>query len=90
MGTDHNTADGLTVRVRGAGAILMVASTRAKRGRAGLQTIAGLPIEVLPALIIRDQPPLRKDSSTTSTQILCIICGDRAATNDRGRWTSDQ
>lgn len=52
--------------MRGAGAMLTLASTWTIRGRTGLQIIAGPPIEESPALIIQDQPPLDGKSSTIS------------------------
>lgn len=61
-----------TIRfMRGAGAMLTFASTWTIRARVGLQIIAGPPIEELPNLIIQDQPPLGRDSSTISL----LSCG---------------
>jgi len=77
-----------TVRfMRGGRAVLTFASTWTIRARVGLQIIAGPPIEELPALIIQDQPPLGKDSSTISLMNCghCLLQGfwimNRAAGN---------
>lgn len=77
-----------TIRfMRGAGAVLTFASTWTIRGRVGLQIIAGPPVEELPGLIIQDQPPLGKDSSTVSLMNCghCLLQGfwimNRAAGN---------
>ena len=77
-----------TIRfTRGGGAILTLASTWVIRGRVGLQIIAGPAIEELPNLIIQDQPPLGRDSSTISLMNCghCLVQGfwimNRAAGN---------
>jgi hypothetical protein len=64
--------DNATIRfMRGANAMLTLASTWMIRARVGLQIIAGPPIEESPALIIEDQPPLDGKSSTISL----LSCG---------------
>ena len=70
--------DRATIRfMRGAGAVLTLASTWLINARVGLQIIAGPPIEEMPGLVIQDQPPLGGGGSTISLMSCghCLIQG---------------